>query len=65
MSEQKKRCSDCKNWDYTKGNFGFCRRYAPSPTIVKGQTTEEYTLVWPSTGRDDWCNEYERYLESV
>jgi hypothetical protein len=56
---EKKRCSDCKKWDYHKGNFGFCRAKAPRPTIVRGAVHDEYTLVWPSTGRDDWCEDFE------
>ena len=63
----KKRCSDCKDWDYVKGNFGFCRHNAPSPMVVRGTVKDEYTLVWPSTGRDDFCGEFnsERELEVV
>ena len=65
MTERKKRCADCRTWEYNKGNFGYCKKNAPSPTIVKGKTTEEYTLVWPSTGRDDWCDDFKRFLEPV
>ena len=63
----KARCADCKHWDYAKGNFGFCRFNAPSPSVVKGKTIDEYTLVWPSTGRDDFCSEYDavRDLKAV
>jgi hypothetical protein len=63
----KTRCSDCKYWDYSKSNFGFCRFNAPIPTIIKGETTEEYILVWPSTGRDDFCSKFEaaRDLKTV
>ena len=50
------RCADCKFWDYSSSNQGFCRRKAPSPTVMAKAT--EYVLVWPSTGLDDWCCEF-------
>ncbi len=54
----KARCADCRKWDYTQNNFGFCRASAPVPSIVEGgQAT--YALVWPSTGMDDWCMHFE------
>lgn len=59
----KTRCADCKHWDYRNNNFGFCRAKAPSPSVQKGSPTDEYVLVWPSTGRDDWCSEFESARE--
>lgn len=56
--DMKARCADCKKWDYTQNNFGFCRASAPVPTIVEGGTAT-YALVWPSTGMDDWCMQFE------
>ena len=53
----KKRCADCRFWDYNKTNFGYCRKHAPKPTIVP--KSEEYILVIPSMGRDDYCWEFE------
>ncbi|MFX0194524.1 MAG: hypothetical protein ACFFCW_00255 [Candidatus Hodarchaeota archaeon] len=63
----KKRCSDCAAWEYQKNNFGFCRMNAPFPMVVKGSTSDEYILVWPLTGRDDYCWQFEavRDLKSV
>jgi len=63
----KNRCADCKVWEYQKSNFGFCRLNAPFPTVEKGTTTDSYILVWPSTGRDDWCSQFipARELEVV
>jgi len=55
MGPNNERCGDCGCWDPTEGNFGFCRARAPSPSVLKGTENEQYTLVWPSTGRDDWC----------
>lgn len=57
MSDQK-RCADCKKWDYTSNNFGFCRANAPVPMVVEGGK-KDYALVWPSTGMDDWCFEFD------
>lgn len=67
MEATKKRCSDCEYWDFRSNNFGFCRANGPRATIVKGTSSDEYTLVWPSTGRDDWCNQFKpvRELEAV
>jgi len=62
MSERK-RCADCKKWDYTQNNFGFCRASAPVPSIVEGGTAT-YALVWPSTGMDDWCMAFEASEEA-
>ena len=52
------RCSDCIKWDYTDNNFGFCRAGAPRPTIAVASKDGSYTLVWPSTGMEDWCYEF-------
>lgn len=52
-----KKCADCAMWDYTSGNFGFCRANAPSPQVMVGGQ-QEYALVWPSTGMDDWCMQF-------
>jgi len=51
-----KKCKDCKNWDYQSDNFGFCRANAPCPSVVA--KSSEYVLVWPSTGKDDWCGQF-------
>lgn len=55
MGPNKERCGDCLCWEPTKGNFGFCRANAPSPEILKGTENDQFTLVVPSLGRDDWC----------
>lgn len=55
-------CNGCQHWtehtEEEKINYGFCRRYAPRPTvcaIVDGMT---YQIIWPSTGKDDTCGEF-------
>lgn len=55
MGPNGERCTECRKWDYTTGNFGFCRAHAPVPTVCRGTQSDEYQLVWPSTGMDDWC----------
>lgn len=60
----KARCKNCVLWDYAAQNLGFCRAKAPSPGIVAGKA-EEYTLVWPSTGMDDWCDEFSASVMEV
>jgi len=55
--EEKKRCADCRKWDYTSNNFGFCRANAPIPMVVPED--QKNALCWPSTGMDDWCMEFE------
>lgn len=54
-----KKCGDCAKWDYTSNNFGFCRAKSPSPTVVQEIKGGEMSLVWPSTGANDWCMEFE------
>ena len=64
MGPKGERCAECRKWDYTTGNFGFCRAHAPAPTICKGGQSDEYQLVWPSTGMNDWCfGDFERALD--
>jgi hypothetical protein len=58
MSEAK-NCKNCRKWDYTSNNFGFCRANAPIPMIVPDVKGRELALVWPSTGMDDWCMEFD------
>lgn len=55
--KRKERCGDCVCWDLRSGQDGkgFCRAKAPAPTVVA--KASEYTLVVPSTGRDDFCIE--------
>lgn len=61
-------CKDCRYWDYTNDQSGFCRRGAPRPAplaIPKGQMgVLEFTLVWPSTAKDDSCGEGEPIEEA-
>lgn len=53
-----KKCSACDYWDFTGENFGLCKRYPPSATIVKEDISAIYAIVWPSTGKDDYCGEF-------
>ena len=58
-TSNERKCSNCIKWDYTSGNFGFCRAKAPMPIPVNGTASDQFQLVWPSTGMDDWCAEFE------
>jgi hypothetical protein len=55
----KARCADCRKWDYTANNFGFCRANAPVASVVPEGKQGGWALCWPSTGIDDWCMEFE------
>ena len=59
-----RKCKNCDNWDTQAFPMGFCKAYAPSPTVVSGTEKDDYILVWPSTGSDDWCWEFEA-IESL
>lgn len=57
---RKERCGDCKKWEPTTGNFGFCKANAPQATILQADERDKFIIVWPSTGMDDWCiNDFE------
>ena len=49
-----KKCKNCDFWDYTTDQGGFCRRNAPIP-VPMSEKSGPFTLVWPSTSKDDWC----------
>ena len=55
------KCSDCKFWERHTDNplFGFCKRNAPRPEITSIETGRKYQIIWPSTGKDDWCGQHE------
>ena len=54
-----RKCKNCLKWDTQVYPMGFCKAHAPMPTIVKGEEVDKYVLVWPSTGADDWCYDFE------
>jgi len=54
------RCGDCIKWDYSTGNFGFCKAHGPRPSVCRGTEKDNYQLVWPQTGLDDWCMDFEK-----
>ena len=60
MSEQ--RCVNCRFWNATGRWFGECRRNSPlrgDPVLVTR------SCVWPTTGDDGWCGEFEEIPEEV
>ena len=60
------KCKHCKAWrPHAVPSFGWCKKYAPRPAIVKGEEGENFILVWPSTGADDECEEFDAYVKIV
>jgi len=61
------RCADCKFWemDMSERNFGVCKANAPSPSVMKTEENDEYKLVWPLTGKDDWCGQFKSTVEKM
>lgn len=53
-------CKRCIYWEEHGDNpsFGFCKRYAPNPTTMPVNGIVEFQIIWPSTGKDDWCGEH-------
>ena len=51
-----KKCKNCVAWRPQSGIFGFCKKYAPRPTVQPEGMN--YVLVWPQTGLDDECEEF-------
>jgi len=54
-----RRCGDCMYWDYTTDQAGLCRRNAPVPIPQPASKSQQFTLVIPSTSKDDWCGQFE------
>lgn len=54
----KSTCSNCKYWELIDSINGTCHRYAPKPTVVKGQEKDKYILILPVTKKDDWCGDF-------
>ncbi len=64
---EKRRCADCVKWEYEGDNWGKCKAHAPRPGILRKEgPRQNFILVWPSTGADDWCWEFEKGMgESI
>lgn len=54
------RCADCMAWEIRQDDktFGYCKANAPRPTVAKIEDAATYQIIWPSTGKDDWCLQY-------
>jgi hypothetical protein len=55
-------CQSCMFWETHKDedNFGYCKRYAPGPTVLARIDGMNFQIIWPSTGKDDWCGEHSK-----
>ena len=58
-------CATCRFWRPTEGDFGQCRRRAPT-TLYTTQTTSvrpdapfRCRAVWPETRAEEWCGDYQ------
>ena len=51
--------------DMSERNFGVCKANAPSPSVMKTEENDEYKLVWPLTGKDDWCGQFKSTVEKM
>lgn len=60
-------CEDCRFWDASRSlagtdetETGVCRRHSPQPDM-----NERFRghAVWPFTGHNDWCGEFEDVRE--
>jgi len=56
-----KRCADCNAWeiDLNKKDYGICKARAPHPTVEVIKAEVEYQIIWPLTGKDDWCRDFQ------
>ncbi len=65
-------CGDCRFWQanaYKKDGDGWCRRHAPTAVHFAQIETEDETrgdsgAVWPTTGCDEWCGEFQPRVQS-
>jgi hypothetical protein len=46
-------CSTCSKWQRDGGD-GICRAMSPKPAIMVAHN--QYTVVWPRTGSQEWCS---------
>jgi len=56
------RCDECKWWESSVGEEGFCRRNAPIPMGVFDKSAfahGEIRGMWPMSNADDWCGEFQ------
>jgi hypothetical protein len=56
-------CQTCKFWNSSKGETGFCRRYAPKPVqeILVDNTPAKLSYAnWAITFDTDWCGEWQK-----
>jgi hypothetical protein len=60
------KCKSCKFWEEKTVEppaMGLCRRYAPRPLAVSAlSSAENLDAVWPRTGPDAWCGEWDRQV---
>lgn len=49
------RCSTCKAWFGTSDEWGRCRRHAPRPSTLNGDSDSAH---WPFTKAVDFCLEW-------
>ena len=62
-------CETCRYHDYDAvddDKVGLCKRYAPRPGYndPKVRMTNPFIVpFWPITAVDDWCGEWEKYVE--
>lgn len=57
-------CDSCPYWDIFSEGEGFCRRYAPQPTVIleDGGSRLRHP-VWSVTFDDDFCGEHPDFPE--
>ena len=48
-----KVCEECVYYDAIGSNSGFCHRFPPTQSAIKGKIDEP-----PQTKFDNWCGEY-------
>ena len=55
------RCADCNAWEINLDNkdFGICKAKAPQPSIGIIEPDADYRIIWPLTGKDDWCRQFQ------
>ena len=70
----KQKCRMCRYWkgpippehrycppeEMVSGDWGYCKRYAPSPATepVEQSRGKTYVAMWPETQADDLCGDF-------
>jgi hypothetical protein len=53
-------CATCRYWQSSNLAPSVCRRYPPTPVVVRALPDQEFAIrpKWPETMGHEWCGEH-------